>query len=60
MTQQRYASQQSYSPVSVNAPSRAIHKDEHLMEELKQMKEMMRKLTHASDESNLPEAFTED
>ncbi|NRF91203.1 flagellar biosynthesis protein FlhF [Paenibacillus frigoriresistens] len=54
-TQKSFASHQSYSPVSVNAPNRVILKDEHLMEELKQMKEMMRKLTHASDESNLPE-----
>lgn len=53
--QKSFASQQSYSPVSVNAPNRVILKDEHLMEELKQMKEMMRKLTHASEESNLPE-----
>ncbi|MCY9665255.1 flagellar biosynthesis protein FlhF [Paenibacillus alginolyticus] len=54
-TQKSFASQQSYSPVSVNAPNRVILKDEHLMEELKQMKEMMRKLTHASEETNLPE-----
>ncbi|KQX69174.1 flagellar biosynthesis protein FlhF [Paenibacillus sp. Root444D2] len=54
-TQQSFASQQSYSPVSVNAPNRVNLKDEHLMEELKQMKEMMRKLTHASEVSNLPE-----
>lgn len=54
-TQQTYTSQQSYSPVSVNSPNRVNLKDEHLMEELKQMKEMMRKLTDASDVSNLPE-----
>lgn len=47
-TQQTYTSQQSYS-------HRVNLKDEHLMEELKQMKEMMRKLTDASDVSNLPE-----
>ncbi|SDM98250.1 flagellar biosynthesis protein FlhF [Paenibacillus sp. yr247] len=53
--QPSYKPQQSYTPVSVNAPNRSIQKDEHLMEELKQMKEMMRKLTQASDESKLPE-----
>ncbi|OPH61948.1 flagellar biosynthesis protein FlhF [Paenibacillus ferrarius] len=50
-----YAPQQSYSPVSVNAPNRAIQKDDHLIEELKQMKEMMRKLTQAADATKLPE-----
>ncbi|UKS29870.1 flagellar biosynthesis protein FlhF [Paenibacillus sp. HWE-109] len=50
-----YAAQQSYSPVSVNAPNRPNAKDEHLLEELKQMKEMMHKLTKAADVSNLPE-----
>ncbi|NQX65779.1 flagellar biosynthesis protein FlhF [Paenibacillus alba] len=47
--------QQSYSPVSVHAPNRTIQKDDHLIEELKQMKEMMRKLTQAADATKLPE-----
>jgi flagellar biosynthesis protein FlhF len=50
-----YVPQQTYTPVSVNASNRSIQKDDHLLEELKQMKEMMRKLTQASDESKLPE-----
>lgn len=55
--QPSYTPQQSYSPVSVHVPNKSIQRDEHLMEELKQMKEMMRKLTHASDESKLPESL---
>ncbi|NOV03151.1 flagellar biosynthesis protein FlhF [Paenibacillus planticolens] len=48
--------QTTYSPASVNAASRpSFQKDEHLIEEIKQMKEMMRKLTQASDEFTLPE-----
>ncbi|MBP1961092.1 flagellar biosynthesis protein FlhF [Paenibacillus aceris] len=48
--------QQTYTPASVNAVGRYNYqKDEHLIEELKQMKEMMRKLTQASDEFTLPE-----
>lgn len=53
--QSSYAPQQSYTPVSVNAANKSIPRDEHLMEELKQMKEMMRKLANASDESKLPD-----
>ncbi|MDU0201340.1 flagellar biosynthesis protein FlhF [Paenibacillus sp. MAH-36] len=49
-------SQQTYTPASVNAPNKiSYQKDEQLIEELKQMKEMMKKLTQASDVFALPE-----
>ncbi|MBA2937820.1 flagellar biosynthesis protein FlhF [Paenibacillus sp. CGMCC 1.16610] len=48
--------QQTYTPASVNAPNKiSYQKDEQLIEELKQMKEMMKKLTQASDVFALPE-----
>ncbi|TXK81958.1 flagellar biosynthesis protein FlhF [Paenibacillus sp. N3.4] len=51
-----YAPQQTYSPVSVNTGvSKSLHKDDHLIEELKQMKEMMRKLTLSAEDTKLPE-----
>lgn len=50
------SSHQTYTPASVNAPNRiSYQKDEQLIEELKQMKEMMKKLTQASDVFALPE-----
>lgn len=49
-------SYQTYTPASVNAPNKiSYQKDELLIEELKQMKEMMKKLTQASDVFALPE-----
>ncbi|MCY9659049.1 flagellar biosynthesis protein FlhF [Paenibacillus chondroitinus] len=48
--------QQTYTPASINAPNKiSYQKDEQLIEELKQMKEMMKKLTQASDVFALPE-----
>lgn len=47
--------QQAYTPSSIHASAKATVKDDHLMEELKQMKEMMKKLTQGSDEGKLPE-----
>ncbi|MDR6552801.1 flagellar biosynthesis protein FlhF [Paenibacillus qinlingensis] len=49
--------QQAYSPSSVHSSARASVKDEQLMDELKQMKEMMKKLTAVTDEGKLPEAL---
>lgn len=48
---------QAYSPSSVQTSARASVKDEQLMDELKQMKEMMKKLTQVTDEGKLPEAL---
>ncbi|WNR46662.1 flagellar biosynthesis protein FlhF [Paenibacillus roseipurpureus] len=50
--------QQAYSPSSVHATARpAAVKDEQMMDELKQLKDMMKKLTQAADEHKLPEAL---
>jgi flagellar biosynthesis protein FlhF len=48
---------QAYSPSFVQTSARAAVKDDQLMDELKQMKEMMKKLTQVSDEGKLPEAL---
>ncbi|CAN7468803.1 flagellar biosynthesis protein FlhF [Paenibacillus sp. LjRoot153] len=51
------AQHQAYSPSSVQPSTRASVKDEQLMDELKQMKEMMKKLTQGTDGDKLPEAL---
>ncbi|MFD0698367.1 flagellar biosynthesis protein FlhF [Paenibacillus sp. GCM10027628] len=50
-----YSPQQVYAAQSVVAGVRSNPKEELLLEELKQMKEMMRKLTVSSVDSELPE-----
>ncbi|MDR6883876.1 flagellar biosynthesis protein FlhF [Bacillus sp. 3255] len=46
----------AYTPASVHTANRSVYqKDDHLIDELKQMKEMMKKLTQASDVDLLPE-----
>ncbi|OCT13799.1 flagellar biosynthesis protein FlhF [Paenibacillus pectinilyticus] len=54
---QHQAYSQSSVQSSVQVSSRATVKDDHLMDELKQMKDMMKKLTQVSDEGKLPEAL---
>ncbi|NQX57374.1 flagellar biosynthesis protein FlhF [Paenibacillus qinlingensis] len=51
------AAHQAYSPSSVQSTARSSIKDEQVMDELKQMKEMMKKLTQATDGDKLPEAL---
>jgi flagellar biosynthesis protein FlhF len=52
---QAYIPKQVYTPQSVAAPTKTYPKEEFLLEELKQMKEMMRKLTVSSEQTGLPE-----
>ncbi|KRE83171.1 flagellar biosynthesis protein FlhF [Paenibacillus sp. Soil766] len=49
------AGHQAYSPSSIQSAARASVKDEQVMDELKQMKEMMKKLTQVTDGDKLPE-----
>ncbi|OAS21715.1 flagellar biosynthesis protein FlhF [Paenibacillus oryzisoli] len=48
---------QAYSPNTVQSSAKASVKDEQVMDELKQMKEMMKKLTQANDGDKLPESL---
>jgi flagellar biosynthesis protein FlhF len=48
---------QAYSPSSVQSAARASVKDDQVMDELKQMKEMIKKLTQVNDGDKLPEAL---
>ncbi|MEW9697704.1 flagellar biosynthesis protein FlhF [Paenibacillus sp. SI8] len=50
-----YKPQQAYTPQSVHMPSKSNANEELLLDEIKQMKEMMRKLTNPSDVEDLPE-----
>ncbi|MBD0380340.1 flagellar biosynthesis protein FlhF [Paenibacillus sedimenti] len=50
-----YSPHQVYAGQSVAAPAKSIPKEELLLEELKQMKEMMRKLSVSSVQTELPE-----
>ncbi|CAH1203222.1 Signal recognition particle receptor FtsY [Paenibacillus allorhizoplanae] len=49
------AGHQAYSPSSVHSAAKASIKDDQVMDELKQMKEMMKKLTQVTDGDKLPE-----